>query len=141
VMFALAMAGVFDGLVERLADMGLAPLRLVIYLGSNEASHVSPAIVVLQYLILLLVSFSMEDDRKEYFFVSIYALSFALVCVFSGFDLMRRVSFYFSTSLYVLSSLALEQRRYLAIGVLVAYSAALFAARLQILSPYQDWLL
>ena len=140
-MFALAMAGVFDGLVERLADVGLAPMRLVIYLGSNEASHVSPAIVVLQYLILVVLSYSMEDDRKEYFFVSVYALSFALLCVFSGFDLMRRVSFYFGTAIYVLASFALERRQYLAIGLLVAYSAALFAARLQILGPYQDWLL
>ncbi len=139
-MFALAMAGVFDGLVERLADIGLAPARLVIYLGSNEASHVSPAIVALQYMLLVVLSYSMEDDRKEYFFVSVYALSFTLLCVFSGFDLMRRVSFYFSTSLYVLASFSLERRRYLAIGLLVAYSAALFAARLQILGPYQDWL-
>jgi len=140
-MFALAVAGIFDGLVERLADAGLAPLRLVIYLGTNEASHVSPAIVALQYMLLVVLAYSIEDDRPEYFFVSVYALSFALLCVFSGFDLMRRVSFYFSTSLYVLASMSLERRRYLAIALLVAYSAALFVARLQILSPYDDWLL
>ncbi|NKI94786.1 EpsG family protein [Rhizobacter sp. SG703] len=141
ILFALVLIGGFDGLVGGLADLGLAPLRLLPYIGRETDSEVSPTVVIaLQYFLLMLSVMIPKETDAEFFWVRIYALGFALVCVFSGFDLLRRVSFFFGPALYVLASSALARRRYLTVAVFVAYAAVLLSARFAILRPYESWL-
>ena len=134
---ALSLAGVFDNLVIVLADQGLAPLRLLSYLDAEEESaNVSKLIILGQFAILMSCCWSIDEDDSHFFFVSAYALSFALVCVFSGFDLARRLSFFFSTALYVLASVAFERRRYFLLTLLIAYAITLMMVRQSILREY-----
>ena len=136
VMFALAIAGAFSNWVEQLAYLGFAPARLMSYVDTDDSAQVSQFILIGQFVILMACAYWFDDRQPEYFFVSIYALSFTLLCLFSGFDLMRRMSFFFTTALYVLASVALEKRRYALLALLVAYSITLFAARQSILYEY-----
>jgi hypothetical protein len=141
-LFALYLSGLFNGVVDSLITAGFAPLRLLSYVDSEEESAAARGLVVVaQYLLVLVSVYVVRDDDPQFFWVSVYALSFALVCVFSGFDLMRRLSFYFSTALYVLASIALVERRYVVVLVFVSYAAAFLAARFSILQPYATWAL
>ena len=141
ILLAMSLLGAFDGLVNTLAANGLAPLRLLSYLDNEQDSAAVSQAILLGHYVLLLVSLRMAKDRDtDFFWVSLYALSFALVCIFSGFDLMRRVSFFFSPALYVLASVGLSQRRYLSVCLFVVYAATLLAARFTILQPYGTWL-
>jgi hypothetical protein len=135
-MFVLALAGVFGGFVEALDALGLAPARLTAYLDTEDAAGVAQLILIGQFVILVMCAWRVDQRDPGYFWVSIYALSFAILCLFSGFDLMRRMSFFFTTALYVLASIAMQRRKYMLLMLLVAYSAALFAARLTILQDY-----
>jgi hypothetical protein len=136
----MAMAGVFDGLIEALAGVNLAPQRILDHLDSEDSERVSTFTLAASYVILMCMTRVIPDTDREFFWVSIYALSFAFLCVFSGFDLMRRVSFFFSVALYVVASQALARRRIDFVLLAVAFSAALFSARLNILVDYKSWL-
>lgn len=140
ILFVMAVAGVFDGLIEALAGVNLAPQRILDHLDTEDSESVSAFNLVASYVMLLWMTHVIPDDDREFFWVSIYALGFAFLCLFSGFDLMRRVSFYFSVALYVVASQAMVRRRIDFVLLTVAFSAALFSARLNILMDYKSWL-
>lgn len=140
VLLALALSGTFANVVDHLAAAGLAPARLLIYVDTDDAASVSPALIILQYGIVLLAAVNIREQSHNYFFVSIYALSFAFLCVFSGFDLMRRVSFLFTPALYILASVSLQQRKRFLFLMILALSVITLNARFSILNPYQSLL-
>jgi len=141
VLLVMSLLGIFDGLVNLLADAGLAPLRLLSYIESEEESAaVSQAILLGQYVLLLASLRLVKDKEANFGWVSLYALGFALLCIFSGFDLMRRLSFFFTPALYVLASLALAKRCWGTVLLFIAYATALLVARFSILQPYGTWL-
>jgi hypothetical protein len=139
-LFFMAVTGVFGGLIEALAGGNLAPQRLLDHLDTEDAEHVSTISLVVSYGILLWMTRVIKDDEREFFWVSIYALSFAFLCLFSGFDLMRRVSFFFTVAMYVVAPLALHRGRLTFVVLAVAYASFLFSARLNILYEYRNWL-
>nr|WP_297383173.1 EpsG family protein [uncultured Roseateles sp.] len=139
-LFALALAGVFDNLIEGLAGINLAPQRILDHLDSEDAESVSTLTLAASYVLLMWMTHVIRSDERDFFWVSIYALSFAFLCLFSGFDLMRRVSFLFSVALYVVASQAMVRRRMDFVVAVVLFSVMLFSARLNILSDYQSWL-
>lgn len=140
VLFALAMIGAFDGLIESVAGIDLAPQRILDHLDTDDAESVSRFTLLVSYVILVWMNTVISGEDRKFFWVSIYGLSFAFLCLFSGFDLMRRVSFLFSVALYVVASEALARRRLDLVFIAIAFSAALFWARLNILQDYRTWL-
>ena len=72
--------------------------------------------------------------KRQY--VKVFALSFAILCIFSSFDLLRRISFVFATSLYVLFALNVSARRVVPIALILVLSITLLVMRLNILQPY-----
>ena len=134
------LAGVFDGLIRAGVAVNLAPQRILDHLGTEDAERVSTVWLVASYGILMWMTRLIKDDEREFFWVSIYSLSFAFLCLFSGFDLMRRISFFFSVGMYVVASVALQRRRLGFVMLAVAYSALLFFARLNILYEYRTFL-
>ncbi|HJW57968.1 MAG TPA: EpsG family protein [Burkholderiaceae bacterium] len=140
-LFVMALSGVFDGLIQAVAGVNLAPQRILDYMDTENAENVSTITLIGSYVILLWMTHVFRSEEREFFWVSIYAFSFAFLCLFSGFDLMRRVSFYFSVALYVVASQAMRRRRIDFVTMTIVFSALLFSARLKILYDYQNWLL
>jgi hypothetical protein len=136
-LLLLALAGVFNGLVEGLASVGLAPARLTLYIGTNESANVSILFILLQYFLLVVSVFSIEDKDRDFPIVSVLALSFVFTCLFSGFDLMRRVSFLFSPALYFIASIAARQRKWFLLFVIFTLSTATLVFRFAILGEYK----
>jgi len=140
-LLLLTVVGVFEGLIPTLAGVNLAPQRILDHIDVTEDAGKVPAFILMaSYGILMWMTRVIRDDEREFFWVSIYALSFAFLCLFSGFDLMRRVSFFFSVAMYVVASYALQRRRFGFVLLSIAYSALLFSARLRILYEYHSWL-
>jgi len=139
-LFALTLLGVFDNLINGLVGINLAPQRIHDHLGTEDAERVSRLTLVVSYLLLLWMTHIVRSEEKDFYWVSIYALAFTFLCLFSGFDLMRRVSFFFSVALYVMASQAMIRRRFDFVAVSILFSLALFSARLNILNDYKSWL-
>lgn len=140
ILFVFSLIGLFDGLINYIASIGLAPQRILDHIGTEDAQSISKIALIASYGILLWMLKIIPDDDSEFFWVQIYALSFTFLCLFSGFDLMRRVAFYFSIAVYLVSSVALKGRKYGFVILTLAYAVFLFYSRLNILYPYQSWL-
>ncbi len=139
-LLLIALSGLFDNIVQSIAGFNLAPQRILDHLGTENAEKISTINLITSYIILVWMTHIIHTDDKDFFWVSIYALSFAFLCIFSGFDLMRRVSFYFSVAMYVVASQAMLRRRFDFAIMITVFALMLFHARLNILNEYQNWL-
>lgn len=140
ILFGLFMIGAFDNVIDGLVGINLAPQRIHDHLGTDNSQRAATLTVVGPYFLLLWMTHVIRSEEKEFYWVSIYALSFAFLCLFSGFDLMRRVSFYFSIALYVMASQAMAKGRLDFVAVSILFALVLFSARLNILNEYNIWL-
>lgn len=140
-LFGLSLIGAFDNVINGLVGINLAPQRIHDHLGTESAESVSTLTLAASYLLLMWMTHVVTSEEKEFYWVSIYALSFAFLCLFSGFDLMRRVSFLFSVALYVIASHAMTRGRLDFVAATILFSMLLFTARLNILTDYQNWLI
>jgi len=128
--------GAFDQVTQWFANSSFAPVRIAFYAGTSDAESVSAIFILIQYLILLALLTVQTKDERYNFYVKVFALSFAILCIFSSFDLLRRISFVFATSLYVLFALNVSARRVVPIALILVLSITLLVMRLNILQPY-----
>lgn len=137
--FALWALGVSKMFINLVITSGVAPERLMGYAGedSSDAAAVNWIFIFSQFVLVLLSCRKIDDeDKASVVYVSIFALSFCLLCLISDFDLLRRVTFVFSVSSYMLASIAMEKKNYLYLWAVMLWSCGLFYSRLNILFDY-----
>lgn len=136
----LALLGVFDNFVYLLSDLNIIPSRLSAYLGTEHGGIVSAEKLLIPYVILLWSTSFIDENDVNFFWVKIYFLSLILLIIFSGFDLMRRLSFFFSISICIITSVALEKRKGWFLLFMTIYSSFLINSRFDILYDYKNWI-
>ncbi len=140
-LFIMVLAGVFDSLIPFIVKLGLAPQRILDHVNTDAAAPVSRAYILISYVILMWMTFIFHEKDRRFFWVTIYAISFSFLCIFSGFDLLRRISFYFSVSLYIVAAQPWTLRHLPFLLAVLVFSIMLLISRMEILLEYQNWLI
>ena len=128
---------VFGSVMDRLIAIGGLDSRLEFYSNNDDdAASVSPILIILNFIILIYMVVVKKKEDKNLYFESIYLLSFSFLCLFSQFDIMRRLSMLFNPAIYIIvPDLIKDRKLFYAYPVFGLYTI-IFISRLDILRPY-----
>lgn len=138
-LFFLSLSGLLLPLTQIFSQSSIAPERIQHYSTTSDGESAQKIYIIIHYFIFLLIYYYIKKNNNEklFFYFKVFSLSFFLLCLFSEFDLMRRLSFVFSTSIYLIYATMYKENKLIpTLLIFTYYTSLLVYSRFAILEPY-----